>query len=78
MTIEEALADPNFCLLFKEEKYLLKRDHACGYFERVQGQMTLSGLKLCDFCVFFLSQLRPVLQELNLIKNIGEKSFCQN
>ena len=72
-TIEEALADPNFYLLFQEEKYLLKRDNACDYFEQVQGQMALSGLKWCDFCVFFLSQMRCVLQELNVIKNIWKK-----
>ena len=59
-TIEEALADPDFYLLFQEEKYLLKRNHSSGYFEQVQGQMALSGLKWCDFCVFFLSQMRCV------------------
>ena len=76
-TIEEALADPNFYLLFQEEKYLLKRDNACDYFEQVQGQMALSGLKWCDFCVFFLSQMRCVLQELNVIKNIWKKALAK-
>ena len=45
MTIEEALTDPYFYHLFQDEKYLLKSDHACGYFEQAQGQKALTCLK---------------------------------
>ena len=39
--------------------------------------MALSGLKWCDFGVFFLSQMRCVLQELNLMETIGKKALSK-
>eukprot|EP00795_Rhopilema_esculentum_P007395 gene7395-13148_t len=52
MKIEEALADPSFYISLQDGSYMLKKDHASGYFEQVQGQMALSDLEWCDFFVF--------------------------
>ena len=36
------------------EKFYLKKEHTCGYYAQVQGQLALTGLKWCDFCIYFL------------------------
>ena len=49
-TIKEACSDPNFCLVIKEDKIVLKRNHAC-YFQ-IQGSMATLQLQWCDFVVY--------------------------
>lgn len=51
-TLEQAASDPSFYLEKKHNNYYLKRDHSCGYYAQVQGQMALTGLEWCDFCVY--------------------------
>ncbi|XP_020898142.1 uncharacterized protein LOC110236926 [Exaiptasia diaphana] len=55
-TLEQAAADPNFYLKLNEDgNFYLKSEHRSGYFAQVQGQLALTGLEWCDFCVY-LSQ----------------------
>lgn len=51
-TLEEAAADPNFYLQKVAGNFSLKRNHSQGYFSQVQGQLALTGLQWCDFCVY--------------------------
>ena len=47
----EACSDPNFFMQkISDKKCILKRDHA--YYAQVQGQMGVTGAKLCDFIVY--------------------------
>ncbi|KAK2548758.1 hypothetical protein P5673_031011 [Acropora cervicornis] len=51
-TLEQASADPTFYLEQIGESFYLKRGHSSGYYEQVQGQLAITGMKWCDFCVF--------------------------
>ena len=55
LTPEEACADPNFYCHLVNGKPELKKDHP--YYYQVQGQLGLTGLKWCDFVVFFQTGL---------------------
>ena len=50
--MEQASADPTFYLEKIGESFYLKKRHSSGYYEQVQGQMAITGMKWCDFCVF--------------------------
>ena len=51
-TLDQAAADPNFYLEKVGRKFHLKKEHNCGYYAQVQGQLALTGLKWCDFCIY--------------------------
>ncbi|PFX28023.1 hypothetical protein AWC38_SpisGene7279 [Stylophora pistillata] len=51
-TLEQATSDPSLYLEKKHNNYYLKKDHSCGYYAQVQGQMALTGLEWRDFCVY--------------------------
>ena len=51
LTPEEACSDPSFYCHLIDGKPELKKDH--HYYYQVQGQLGLSGLKWCDFVVYF-------------------------
>lgn len=51
-TLEQAAEDSTFYLKNQGGKYYLKSEHQSGYFAQVQGQLALTGLPWCDFCVF--------------------------
>ena len=51
-TLEQASADPTFYLEKIGESFFLKKGQSSGYYEQVQGQMAITGMKWCDFCVF--------------------------
>ncbi|XP_050409493.1 uncharacterized protein LOC126824334, partial [Patella vulgata] len=51
-TLEQAATDTTFYLEKNGDSYKLKRKHPNGYFCQVQGQLALTGLKWCDFCVY--------------------------
>ena len=51
-TLDQAAADPNFYLEKVGGKFYLKKEHTCGYYAQVQGQLVLTGLKWCDFCIY--------------------------
>ena len=51
-TLDQAAADPNFYLEKVGERFYLKKEHSCGYYAQVQGQLALTGLKWCDFCIY--------------------------
>ncbi|KAK2554925.1 hypothetical protein P5673_023608 [Acropora cervicornis] len=50
--LNQAAADPNFYLEKVGGKFYLKKEHTCGYSAQVQGQLALTGLKWCDFCIY--------------------------
>ena len=64
---EEACADPNFYCHLVNGKPELKKDHPYHY--QVQGQVGVSGLKWCDFVVFFQKGL--VIQHIKF-----DELFC--
>ena len=47
--LREATEDSTFCIT-KHDHYHLKTAHA--YFIQLQGQLAITGLPWCDFCVF--------------------------
>ena len=47
-TLDQAAADPNFYLEKVGGKFHLKKEHNCGYYAQVQGQLALTDLKWCD------------------------------
>ena len=49
---EQASADATFYLEKIGESFYLKRGHSSGYYVQVQGQLPITGMKWCDFCVF--------------------------
>ena len=51
-TLDQPAADPNFYLEKLGGKFYLKKEHTCGYYAQVQGQLALTGLKWCDFCIY--------------------------
>lgn len=51
-SLEQAADDPSFYLLKTGSSYYLKRDYPVGYY--AQGQLAITGLKWCNFCVFFV------------------------
>lgn len=51
-TLEQASADTTFYLENIGESFYLKKGHSSGYYEQAQGQMAITGMKWCDFCVF--------------------------
>ena len=51
-TLDQAAADPKFYLQKVGGKFFLKKEHTCGYYAQVQGQLALTGLKWCDFCIY--------------------------
>ena len=51
-TLDQVAADPDFYLEKVGEKFFLKKEHLCGYYAQVQGQLAFTGLKWCDeLCV---------------------------
>ena len=48
-TLEQAGADPNF---YAARKFLLKKEHSCGYYTQLQGQLAHMDLKWCDFWIY--------------------------
>ena len=44
-TINQAAAANNCYVESRNSKFYLKRNHRCGYFAQVQGQLALTGLK---------------------------------
>jgi hypothetical protein len=63
-TIKVACSDPNFCLVIKEDKIVLKRNHS--YYFRIHGTMTTLQLQWCDFVVhtnkdIFIERILTVL-----------------
>ena len=51
-TLVQASGDGTFYLEERENSFCLKRNHICGYFVQIQGQLGITGLKWCDFCVY--------------------------
>ena len=51
-TLEQVPSNASFYLEKVAVGIKLKQDHNCGYYAQVQGQLALTGLKWCDFCVF--------------------------
>lgn len=51
-TLEQAASDSGFYLERKDDVFCLKKEHNCGYYAQIQGQLALTGLKWCDFCVY--------------------------
>ena len=51
-TLEQAAADPTFYLEKNGSSFHLKKEHTAGYFAQVQGQLAITGLSWCDFCVY--------------------------
>ena len=51
-TLEQAAADPSFYLEKTGNSFYLKRVHSIGYYAQVQGQLAITGLRWCDFCIF--------------------------
>ena len=74
-TLDQAAADPNFYLEKVGGKSHLKKEHNCGHYAQVQGQLALTGLKWCDFCQI---QMKCVLTGFILIQTTGKISSCQN
>ena len=60
LTPEEACADPNFHCHLVNGKPELKKDHPNYY--QVQGQLGLTGLKWCEFVLFFQKGL--IIQQI--------------
>ena len=51
-TLEQASADPTFYLEQIGDSFYLKRGHSSAYYEQVQGQLAITGMKWCNFCIF--------------------------
>ena len=51
-TLVQASGDGTFYLEERENSFYLKRNHTCGYFVQIQGQLGITGLNWCDFCVY--------------------------
>ena len=49
-TLEQAAADASFYIENIGGKFYLKKNHA--YYAQVQGQLAITGLTWCDFCVY--------------------------
>ena len=49
-TIDQAAEDPAFYIEKIGANFYLKQSHS--YFAQVQGQLALTGLPWCDFCVY--------------------------
>ena len=71
-TINQAATDNSFYLEHRDNKYYLKRNHNCGYFAKVQGQLALTGLKWCDFVVFLSES-----NELNVDRIYFDDNYWQ-
>ena len=54
-TLEQAAMDPGFYLEKVRDTFHLKREHSCGYFCQMQGQLAITGLQWCDFCIYLSS-----------------------
>ena len=70
MKLESILNDPKFYLAFdNNNSYTLKKDHPSGYYSQVQGQMALTGLSWCDFCVFLSDSNEMVVTKIKFDEN---------
>jgi len=65
MSLDAAVTDPSFYLQKENKSFTLKKEHICGYFAQVQGQMALSGLQWCDFCVFLSERNEMCVIQVN-------------
>jgi hypothetical protein len=63
-------SDPNFCLVIKEDKIVLKRNQAC-YFQ-IQGSMTTLQLQWCDFVVY--RNKDTFIERINVDSSLWDKN----
>ena len=66
-TLEQAVADKDKNIIKTADKFCLKETHA--YYVQVQGQLTITGLTWCDFCVFLSESNEMCVHRINFDAN---------
>jgi len=74
-TLEQAASDPNFYLEKIGGKFYLKKEHSCGYYAQVQGQLALTGLKWCDFCIYLSDSNEMCVDRIYFDSNYWKNSL---
>jgi len=72
-TLDQAAQDPDFYLFKVGNSYKLKLDHNSGYYNQVQGQLAITGLRWCDFCVFLSES-----NEMSVDRIVFDQSYWNN
>ena len=67
-TLDQAAMDPNFYLEKRYNKFFLKKDSA--YYCQIQGQMAITGIHWCHFCVYLADS-----NEMSVTNVIFDKDF---
>jgi hypothetical protein len=70
-TIKVACSDPNFCLVIKEDKIVLKRHHA--YYFQIQGSKATIQLQWCDFVVYTNKDI--FIERINFDSSLWDKTM---
>ena len=66
-TLEQAVADKDFYITKTADKFCLKETRA--YYVQVQGQLAITGLTWCDFCVFLSESNEMCVHRINFDGN---------
>ena len=66
-TLEQAVANKDFYITKTADKFCLKETHA--YYIQVQGQLAITGLTWCDFCVFLSESNEMCVHRINFDRN---------
>ena len=68
-TAIQAALDRNCYLEDRNGSLSLKVNHSSGYYCQVQGQLAITGLTWCDFCVYFSNSNEMVVERIHWDKD---------